>query len=319
MHVDIGRLRVLAAVARQGSMTAAAEQLAYTPSAVSQQIRKLETELGMDVLSRHAKGVDLTDAGRTVVEHVATIERELAALRDDLEDIAGARAGTLRLGTFPTFGASLLPFAVTSFTKRHPGVSLTVRSARLLGLLDLLRDREIGMAVLWDYEWSRLNEAGLVVQPLLVDPTLLVVSADHRLAGRSTVSVAELVRERWITRADAHPVVEVLRRTSHLAGFEPAISFEAHDYQEAQGMVAAGLGVALAPQLALTGMRDDVRVVHLSDAVPARRIMLGYSADRSLTPAETAMARILKEVVRMPSTMGRDQDRAVSGQTTQLP
>jgi molybdate transport repressor ModE-like protein len=151
VYVDIGRLRVLAAVARHGSMTAAAEQLAYTPSAVSQQIRKLESELGMDVLARHAKGVDLTDAGRSVVEHVATIERELAALSDDLENIAGARSGTLRLGTFPTFGASLLPFAVTAFTRRHPGVALTVRSARLRGLLDLLGDRDIGMAVLWDY------------------------------------------------------------------------------------------------------------------------------------------------------------------------
>jgi DNA-binding transcriptional LysR family regulator len=296
VYVDIGRLRVLAAVARHGSMTAAAEQLAYTPSAVSQQIRKLESELGMDVLARHAKGVDLTDAGRSVVEHVVTIERELAALRDDLENIAGARSGTLRLGTFPTFGASLLPFAVTAFTQRHPGVALTVRSARLRGLLDLLGDRDIGMAVLWDYEWSRLDETGLVVKPLLVDPTLLVVSASHRLAGRTTVSVAELADEPWITRADAHPVVEVLHRTSQIAGFEPSISFEAHDYQEAQGMVAAGLGVALAPRLALRGMREDVRVLRFSDRVPARRIMLGYSADRSLTPAEDAMARIMHEV-----------------------
>ena len=302
MDVDIGRLRVLAAVARHGSMTAAAAQLAYTPSAVSQQIRKLETELGMDVLARHAKGVDLTDAGRTVVEHVATIERELAALRDDLEDIAGARSGTLRLGTVPTFGASLLPFAVTRFTRRHPGVALSVRSSRLRGLLELLRDREIGMAVLWDYEWSRLSESGLAVQTLLVDPTLLVVSADHRLAGRTTVSVAELARERWITRA-AHPVVEVLHRTSQIAGFEPTISFEAHDYQEAQGMVAAGLGVALAPRLALSGMRDDVRVLRFSDPVPARRIMLGYWADRSLTPAEAAMAQILREVVSMAAAV----------------
>ena len=290
-------------------MTAAAERLAYTPSAVSQQIRKLESELGMEVLARHAKGVDLTDAGRTVVEHVATIERELAALRDDLEGIAGVRAGTLRLGTFPTFGASLLPFAVTRFTRQHPGVALTVRSSRLRGLLELLRDREIGMAVLWDYEWSRLKEPGLAVQPLLVDPTLLVVSADHRLAGRSTVSVAELANESWITRADAHPVVEVLRRTSQIAGFEPTISFEAHDYQEAQGMVAAGLGVALAPDLALSGMRDDVRVLRFSDKVPARRIMLGYLADRSLTPAEIAMSQTLREVVTMSSSAVTEHGR----------
>ena len=295
--MDIGRLRLLAAVARYGSMTAAANHLSYTPSAVSQQIRKLEAELGLQVLARHAKGVDLTDAGRAVVEHVGTIERELAALRDHLEEIAGARTGTLRFGTFPTFGASLLPFAITSFTERHPGVSLSVRSARQRGLLDLLHNREIEMAVLWDYEWSRLNETGLHVQRLLLDPTRLVVSASHPLARRTTVDVAELAEERWITRADRHPVVEVLLRTCQAAKFEPTISFEAHDYQEAQAMVAAGLGVALAPQLALTSVRDDVRVLQLEEA-PARRIMLAHSADRALSPVEEAMVQILQRVVQ---------------------
>jgi molybdate transport repressor ModE-like protein len=298
VHVDIGRLRVLAAVARYGSMTAAAKHLTYTPSAVSQQIRKLEGELGLQVLDRHAKGVDLTDAGRAVVEHVATIERELAGLRDELEEIAGARTGSLRLGTFPTFGASLLPFAITTFTKRHPGVALSVRSSRRQGLLRLLYDREIEMAVLWDYEWSRVDESGLSVHSLLFDTTQLVVSADHPLARRSTVEVGELAAERWITRADEHPVVEVLLRTCARAGFDPAIAFEAHDYQEAQAMVAAGLGVALAPRLALTGVRDDVRVLRLADDVPSRRIMVARSADRALTPPEQAMSRILQEVAR---------------------
>ena len=297
MDVDIGRLRLLAAVARYGSMTAAANQLSYTPSAVSQQVRKLEAELGLQVLARHAKGVDLTDAGRAVVEHVGTMERELAAFRDHLEEIAGARTGTLRFGTFPTFGASLLPFAITSFTQHHPGVSLSVRSARQRGLLELLHNREIEMAVLWDYEWSRLNETGLHVQRLLLDPTRLVVSDGHPLAGRTMVDVADLADEQWITRADQHPVVDVLLRTCRAAGFDPTISFEAHDYQEAQAMVAAGLGVALAPQLALTSVRDDVRVLHLEEA-PSRRIMLAHAADRALSPVESAMVQILQRVVQ---------------------
>lgn len=298
VHVDIGRSRLLAAVARYGSMTAAADRLSYTPSAVSQQIRKLEAELGLQVLARHAKGVDLTDAGRAVVEHVAGIERELAALEEQLEHIRGARAGTLRLGTFPTFGASLLPFAITSFTSRHPGVSLSVRSARLTGLLELLHTREIEMAVLWDYKWSRLDEPGLSVHELLQDPTRLVVSDGHRLARQESVGIAQLARERWITRADHHPVVEVLLRTCQAAGYEPAVAFEAHDYQEAQAMVAAGLGVALVPQLALSGVREDVRVLDLGGQAPSRRIMLAHSADRSPSPVGTAMAKILREVVR---------------------
>jgi DNA-binding transcriptional LysR family regulator len=245
--------------------------------------------------------VDLTDAGRAVVEHVAGIERELAALREQLEDIRGARVGTLRLGTFPTFGASLLPFAITSFTSRHPGVSLSVRSARLSGLLELLHAREIEMAVLWDYEWSRVDEGGLSLRQLLLDPTRLVVSDSHHLAQQGSVGFGELAQERWITRADHHPVAEVLLRTCQSAGFEPAVAFEAHDYQEAQAMVAAGLGVALVPQLALSGVREDVRVLDLGGQAPSRRIMLAQSADRAPSPVGTSMAKILGQVVRESS------------------
>jgi molybdate transport repressor ModE-like protein len=305
--LDVGRLLLLAEIARHGSMTAAATALRYTPSAISQQVRRLESELGQPVLQRHARGVSLTDAGRAVVEHAVLVERQLEALQSRLDDIAGLRAGSLRLGTFPTVGASLLPMAVTRFRSEHPGVRLSVRSSRLAGLLDLLERRRVEMALLWDYEWSRIDESGLTVRRLMDDPTALVVSASHRLAHRRAVRMEELAEENWITRADAHPVADVLSRTALEAGFEPTVAFEANDYQEAQAMVAVGLGVALAPRLALMNLRDDVRVLSLGSAAPTRRILLARLADRRPTPAEVAMSAVLAEVARSTALSPRSR------------
>ncbi len=296
------RLRVLAAVAKHGSMTAAASALSYTPSAVSQQISRLEADVGQPVLDRHVRGARLTDAGRVIVEYAALLDRNLSALGSRLDDILGLRAGSLRLGTFPTAGASVLPVAVKEFKTQHPEVELSVRSARLSGLLQLLESRSVELALLWEYEWSRIDTTGLMIRPLMHDPSRLVVSASHRLARKRAVKFADLRNERWIIRADDHPVVDVLMRTASAAGFEPEVAFEAHDYQEAQAMVAVGLGVALAPSLALTSLRDDVRVVSLQPAAPARTIVVGRLADRQFTPAETALWELLPDVAsRFPS------------------
>ncbi|MPV37801.1 LysR family transcriptional regulator [Georgenia subflava] len=277
-------------------MTGAADSLGYSLSAVSQQVRKLEAEVGMPVLDRRPRGVTLTDAGLAIVEHGEVIARQLAALDVRLADIAGLHEGSLRLGTFPTAGASILPVAVTRFTAAHPGVNLNLRSARISGLLAMLQAHDVEQALLWDYEWSPVDDPSLTVEQLMTDPTVLLVSADHRLAGARGATMADLVGERWITRAEHHPVVEVLRRSAHAAGFEPNIAFEAHDYQEAQGMVAVGLGVALVPRLALANLRADVRVVPLGGSTPSRRIFLARAASRVPTPPEIAMRDVLRAV-----------------------
>lgn len=283
-------------------MTAAAAALSYTPSAISQQVRRLEAEIGHPVLERHPRGVILTDAGKAIVAHIHSIERQLDALQAELDDIAGLRAGSLRLGTFPTVASSLLPLAVTRFREQHPGVKLNVLSARLEMLLESLERRDVEMALLWDYEWSRIDHPGLVLKPLTEDPTAVLVASGHPLAGRRSVRMTELAEESWVTRGGGHPVAEVLSRTAHAAGFEPAISFEANDYQEAQAMVAVGLGIALAPQLALANLRSDVTVLSLGVDAPRRRILVASLAGREPTPAEAAMGEILAAVASFPTT-----------------
>ncbi|MGW3961000.1 LysR family transcriptional regulator [Amycolatopsis sp. NPDC005003] len=293
--LDVRRVLLLVEVARRGSVTAAARALSYTPSAVSQQIHRLETEAAQPLLERHARGVTLTDAGRALVERGERIERELTAIENELADFAGLRAGALRVGTFPTVGAALLPHAVTAFRDRHPDIRLTVRSSRIAGLWTMLENREIELSLMWDYDWCRIDREDAVVTPLLDDPPALLVSDRHPLAGRRSAALADLAGDTWITRAENHPVAEALTRSCREVGFEPQIAYEAHDYQEAQAMVATGIGVALAPRLALEGIRPGVKVLPLRPATAIRRILLVRMAGHSLTPAAQAFSELLRE------------------------
>jgi DNA-binding transcriptional LysR family regulator len=167
-------------------------------------------------------------------------------------------------------------------------------------MLRLLESREIEIGLLWDYDWCRVEgmvEADvLAMRHILDDPMELVVARTHRFARRRRVRLAELAGERWIIRADAHPGAEVLTRSCRAAGFEPQVSFEAHDYQEAQGMVAVGLGVALIPRLALTTVREDVTAISLGDTAPVRRILVARLAGRRHTPASEAMMAVFEQV-----------------------
>lgn len=294
--LDPRRLLLLVDVVRAGSITAAAAKLSYTTSAVSQQIAKLESEAGQPLLERHARGVRLTEAGAALARRAERIETQLVAARSELDDLAGLRAGTVRLGTFPTAGSSLLPRVVKIFKSRHPAVGLTVRSSRFAQLRAMLDAREIEMSLLWDYEWNPVTDPDLTVQPLLIDPPTLVVSAQHRFAKRKTIAMDELADEQWITREDTHPVGLVLQRACNAAGFSPTVAFAANDYQEAQAMVAVDLGVSLAPRLALENLRADVRVIPIVDGAPSRRILLAHLAEHRLTPAALTLADTFHEV-----------------------
>ncbi|WP_104103404.1 LysR family transcriptional regulator [Arthrobacter sp. 08Y14] len=297
MNLDVRRLFLLAEIAEHGSLTGAAEALMYTTSAVSQQMRRLEAEAGLVLFERHARGVVLTDAGDALVARARAIQRELAGANIDLEALRGLRAGSLRIGSFPTASSSILPLVLTQFGREHPGIAVSVKSALRDALRELLLMREVELALLWEYDWSPFIEEGIETQKLVDDPTVLVVARTSDVGRSGPVDLSSLASARWIIRADGHPVADVLTRSCHAAGFAPDISYDAHDYQEAQAMVAAGLGVALAPRLSLTNLRDDVRLVPLDPRipVPVRRILLGHLKGRKATPAMLGFRKTLEK------------------------
>lgn len=302
MNFDFNRMKILAAVARHGTMTGAAEELAYTASAVSQQVKRLEAEVRAPVLERHPRGVVLTEAGAAIVEAERAIDRQLRMLQNHLDDLAGARTGALRLGIFPTFAASVLPEVILRFRAQYPGVDLTITSSRMAPLRELLAARDLDMALVWDYPWSQQDDESLVAQDLMVDPTVLLLAKDHRLASRTRIAVEDLKDEAWVVRANAHPTRDVLTRCAAAAGFDPRVAVECNDYPEVQAMVAAGLGVSLCPALATQPLRDDVVVRHTEDRLPVRRIRTAHLIDRKVGPAYHAMVSMMRDVVTARTT-----------------
>lgn len=295
---DIRRLTLLLEVVEQGSITAAADLMMYSPSAVSQQLRKLEQEVGQPLLNRRSRGVVPTEAGQVLAGHARQILRQMRAAQSDLDQIAGLKRGALTVGTFPTLAGSFLPIVIRAFKKRYPAISLSLRSARFDELVADLQSGVTGLCLLWDYPWNRFHDDSIRVTEVFHESTVILVAANHPLADREQVRMEDLRDESWIVRAEAHPVVEVLQRSAHTAGFEPTIGFLANDYQEAQAMVSVGMGVAMVPKTAVALQHPDVRVLSLGDAAPLRRVLLAQRQDKVYAPAEVAFHSTLLEIAR---------------------
>jgi DNA-binding transcriptional LysR family regulator len=290
---DLPRLQVLLAVMETGSVTAAADQLHMSPSGVSQQLKKLEVEVGLPLLQRHARGMHPTEGGHVLASHARRALRELDAARSDLDEIAGLRRGQLDIGTFPTVASSFLPVAIRAFKQRYPSIQLRVHSARRDTLIRLLEEGAIALSLLWDFSWDRITNDKLRVRKLFDDPMVLVVAHDHPLVDAGEVTMRVLAQEEWILRADDHPVVEVMRRASRRAEFEPKVAFYANDYAEAQAMVSVGLGVALIPRTAMANQHPNVRMISLGKSVQKRRVLVGYRQERVPGAAELAFGEVL--------------------------
>jgi DNA-binding transcriptional LysR family regulator len=298
--LDVRRLRVLKEVAAKGSFSAAAESLAYTQSAVSQQIAALEREAGLQLVDRSARGVRLTDAGRVLVGHADVVLRRLAEAEAELEAMAGLRGGRLRLVAFPSAGSSLMPEAIARFRDRHPAVELSLAPAEPDEAVDALRSGEADIGMTIETTWAKPGDDGLIRTHLIDDPMYLVLPAGHPVAAKRRVSVADLSDEPWILgSADAScPDSQILLRACNAAGFEPRIAFESDDYHAIQGFVAAGMGVCLIPDLALITVRNDVVVRDLGPKAPVRRISAITTEGGFCSPAKQAMLDVLEETAR---------------------
>src|SRR5689334_9747159 len=253
--LDVKRMRILKEVADRGSFSAAAEALSYTQSAVSQQIAALEREAGTQLVTRGSRGIRLTEAGEALVRHADAILTRLADAEAELEAIAGLRGGRLRLAAFPTVGATLMPLAIANFRERHPEVELTVKQLEPEDSLPLLKMGELDIAL--TIEPNTIEDDGLESSFLLDDPMFVALPLSHKLAHKSRVRLKDLTDEAWIGTTDACSCGALVRNHCIRAGgFEPRITFESDDYLAIQGLVAAGVGVAMIPTLALTTVRD---------------------------------------------------------------
>jgi DNA-binding transcriptional LysR family regulator len=304
------RLRILSEVAHRGSFSAAAEALSYTQSAVSQQIAALEAETGMALLERHPRGVSLTAAGQTLVGHAEGILARLDAAEAAVAAIAGLRGGRLRMASFPTAGATLMPLAIASFRASYPGVELTLEEGEPEEIVPRLRAGELDLALLFDFAGEIALPEGMTLLELLEDPMYLALPRRHALASKAAVRLEDLGREAWIQTSSASPCARHVVRCCHAAGFEPSVTFETDDYQTVQGLVAAGVGVALIPELALSVVREDIVVRTLAPRPPVRRVIAAIPAGARLVPGAPAMLGLLEETARQYSAQRGRPDAA---------
>jgi DNA-binding transcriptional LysR family regulator len=286
---------VLTEVAYRGSFSAAAEALSYTQSAISQQIATLEAETGMTLLERSPRGVALTAAGQTLVGHAEGILARLEAAEASLSAIAGLRGGRLRMASFPTAGATLMPLAIATFRSSYPDVELTLIEGEPEQIVPRLRAGELDVALLFAFAGESPLPAAMTRVELLEDPMYLALQREHPLAGAGQLRLQDLEREAWVQTSRSSPCARHVVRSCHAAGFEPSVSFESDDYQTVQGLVAAGVGVALIPELALSVVREDIVIRALSPSPPVRKVIAATPAGARLVPAAPAMLEVLQD------------------------
>ena len=294
--LDVRRMKVLREVAAQGSFSAAAEALNFTQSAVSQHVAALERESGTQLVERGRRGVRLTEAGRVLVGHADAILARIDCAEEELAALAGLRGGRLRLVSFQSGGATLAPRAVAAFHERHPQVELSMLEAEPEEARERLRGGEVDLALVYDHESTPgLLGPDLSLTHLLDDRYDAILPTGHALAGRSRLSLADLSGDPWVASTSVCGCRQITESVCRDAGFEPRVAFEADETQAAQALVAAGVGVTMLPQLALTTLHPGVVARRLSNP-PVRRIWAARLDGAYASPASDAMLQILQDV-----------------------
>lgn len=287
-------MQVLRAVVTTGSITAAAVNLGYTPSAISQQVAALEKQAGLPLLDRVGRGVRPTVAGRLLTEHAARITDRLVEAEAALADLREGRTGRLRVRYFATAGAALVPPAVAAFRARHADVRLDLR---LTEPDDPLAEVEAGRADVALCVFARLAEPprGVHVEHLLDDPYLAVLPRGHDLARKRVLDLADLAGQPWVDAANPPgPCRDIVVDACAAAGFTPNLVVEADDYPTAQGFVAAGLGVTIVPKLGLGVVHPGVVVRKLRRPEPNRAIGAAVRVDTLTSPAVRTLLSALR-------------------------
>ncbi|MCM4082049.1 LysR family transcriptional regulator [Paractinoplanes hotanensis] len=294
--MDTALLEVFRTVAHLGSITAAAQRLRFTQSAVSRQIAALESDLGAPVFDRLPRGVALTEEGRALLPHAEAILARLKTARRAVDDLHTLSTGRLRVGAFPTAVAALVPRALAAFRTAYPEVTVSLVEGLTPTLLTRLTTGDADVAVVSESPAGPIDPARFTLHHILDERLLVAVPRTHPLARRRTVHLAELESDSFIAgSADAE---ETLLRASLPTGFRPSTDIVAAEWTAKLGCVAAGLGVALVPALAMRTKPADVSLLRLHhDDEPTRRIYAATPAARTPSPAVRSLLPLLTGAV----------------------
>lgn len=299
--LDATALRMVRAIAETGSYSGAARELGYSQPAVSQQIRRLERRVGTPLVVRSGRAVRLTEAGTALSRHAGSVLATLAAAEEEVAAIAGLRAGRVRLVAFPSSSASLVPHALAQLRASHPGLSVSFAEAEPPESLALVRAGECDVAVAFSYSGTDLGRGeddleGIVAVPLLSDPLKVALPAGHPLASLPVVALDSLADETWIAgcpRCRGHLLV-----ACESVGFTPTVAYATDDYVAVQGLIAAGLGVALIPEMILRSVHHPGIATRTVTPASTRDVSVVTTPDLLRVPAIRACIEALTAVAR---------------------
>jgi molybdate transport repressor ModE-like protein len=294
LGIELRHLAALEAVSRAGSFGRAAEELGYTQSAVSQQIAALERIVGERLIERPGgpRAVSVTEAGAVLLRHAEAISARLEAAHADLVSLRAGEMGALRVGTYQSIGARVLPEVMRRFRLERPAIELDLMAPTTdPELFALVESGDIDLA----FCSLPFEEGPFDALELMSDPYVLVVPADNGLAARDLASLADLEDLPLIGSQTCNSGV-VLERELRDRGAEPTYAFRSDDNGTVQGLVAAGFGVALVPLLTVAPGDERVRVLRVEPPLPRRRIAVVWHEDRHRSAAARAFVDLAVEV-----------------------
>ena len=297
--LDLHTVRIVRAIADAGSITAAAEALGYSQPALSQHLRRAERRLGVPLVLRIGRRVQLTEAGQVVARHSGTILAALAAADSELGQVADRTMGTVRMAGFPSASSTIVPALMARLAANHPGLTLQYTEAEPPEALALLSHGSIDIALTFSYPGDPSDPhsglAGVSLIELFADPMRLVLPADHPNSKEGRLDLADFQTEKWIAGC---PLCRGhLLAACGAQGFSPRITHATDNSVAVLSLVSAGVGIALQPQLALE--RLDVPAgtsIHPVAADNDRRVRAAYLAGSQAVPAIDATLKALQRV-----------------------
>src|SRR2546428_12179695 len=265
--MQIHQLRYFCAVAKAGNFTRAAEHEHVAQPSLSQQVRKLEDELGTRLFDRLGRTVRLTSFGQIFLLRAEAILRELSDAKHEIEEMAGMERGRIVVGAIPTIAPYFLPNCLASFAQKFPTVQVSVVEEITPVLLERLQEATIDMALLA----LPVQRDHFVCQELLREPLYLVVPQNHRLASKSRVHLKQIEGDSFLLLKEGHCFRENTLSACGRARLEPNVVFESGQFTTILAMVAAGTGVSVVPEMAVEE-REGCRFVPLADDSAYRRV-----------------------------------------------
>ena len=292
--MELRQLRYLVALADEQHFTRAAAREHIAQPALSQQIRRLEQEVGLSLVERTTRRVTVTEAGKALVARARRILAEVDAATAEMQAFTGVRTGHVTVGTMHTMGPVDVSLALAVFHQRHPGVELTVREQSSEELAEMLRDDVVDLAFLSVTE--RMESHGLGLLQLVSEELVVVLPIDHALAGHDEVRMAELAGEQFISYREGARLRELLVFAGRTAGFEPEVQLESNESERIRRLVARHMGVAILPRS--DAERPDAEVTSATLIEPAltRDITLACREGRRLAPAAAEFLALSKEL-----------------------